>query len=164
MLRLSTRTCYTLWALLELARDSSGKPVMLRRISEKYKLPHKYLHALLSSLKTAGLVKSIRGAQGGFVLSRKPSEISLNDVIQAVEGKVNIKECVEDPEGCSRSHRCTAHQIWSKLSKTFESMLAQISLDDMVNHQDNRIPIQILQSMTSSLTIDPGNDKAPTAL
>jgi Rrf2 family protein len=152
------------WALLELARNSNGKPVMLRRIAEKYKLPQKYLHALLSSLKTAGLVRSIRGSQGGFVLSRKPSEISLYDIIQAVEGTLTIKECVEDSACCSRSHRCVAHQLWCKLSKIFEDMLTQISLDDMVNYQDNRISIQILQSTALSLTIDPENDKAPRAV
>lgn len=135
MIRLSTRGCYGLRAMLELGLHYGGKPVLMRTIAEKQDLSRKYLHALLTALKTAGLVRSIRGSSGGYVLAKPPSQIRVNDVVQVLEGSLAVTECVEDPTTCDRSSKCVAHELWGELSRSIENLLAEVTLEDLVNRQ-----------------------------
>jgi Rrf2 family cysteine metabolism transcriptional repressor len=119
--------------MLELALHYGGKPVLMRSIAEKQDLSRKYLHALLTTLKSAGLVRSIRGSSGGYVLAKPPSQIRVNDVVAVLEGSLSLTDCVEDPTTCSRSSKCATHELWGEVSQSIEKLLAEVTLEDLVN-------------------------------
>jgi Rrf2 family protein len=130
-MKLSTRTRYGLRAMVELARRSGEGPVSMEAIARSQALSRKYLHALLSTLRRAGLVKSLRGASGGFVTSRPPAELTLGEVVRALEGPLDLVRCVTDGRACSRSARCVTRGLWSELSRAMEDRLDGITLEDL---------------------------------
>lgn len=132
MLQLTTRTCYAIRALLEIAQSDGNAPVMVRRISTNQDISHKYLHALLTSLKTAGLVRSIRGARGGFLLTRAADEMGLDEIIRAVEGSIAVKECVDNPDECSNSESCAASKLFRDISQVLADKLSEVTLQDLM--------------------------------
>jgi Rrf2 family protein len=132
MMKLSTRGCYGLRALLELALNYGGKPVLMRAIAENQNISRKYLHALLTALKSAGYVRSVRGSGGGYLLAKPPAKIQVHDVLQVLEGSLSITDCVEDPDTCPRSQRCVTHELWQDLSAAVEKLLAGVTLQDLV--------------------------------
>jgi len=133
MMKLSTRGCYGLRAMLELALHYGGKPVLMRAIAENQSISRKYLHALLTSLKSAGFVRSVRGSGGGYLLAKPPSKIQVHDVLQVLEGSLSITDCVEDPQSCPRSDRCVTHELWQELSDAVQKLLANVTLQDLVS-------------------------------
>ncbi len=131
-MKLSTRGRYSTRLMLELAlRDKNG-PVLLKDISAAQEISLKYLGQLIIPLKIAGLIKSTRGSHGGYFLSRPPDEIILGDILFAVEGPLNITECIESPDICARSEKCVARDIWKKASMQFHETVNSITLGDMV--------------------------------
>jgi len=138
-MKMSTRGRYGLRAMLELARRFGESPVLMSHLAESEGLSRKYLHALLTALKSAGMVRSIRGAGGGFVLARPPSEIRINDILHAVEGPLCLVECVEDKRVCDKSNRCTARRVWQELSGVIEDLLANVTLDDLITANGARL-------------------------
>ena len=134
-MKVSTRGRYGLRAMLELARCSGESPVLMSTLAEREDISRKYLHALLTALKSAGLVRSVRGAGGGFVLSKDPAETRLSEILRAVEGPLSLVDCVADRRACDRSNRCVARGVWQDLSDAIESMLDSITLEDLVARQ-----------------------------
>lgn len=134
-MKFSRRGCYTFRALLELAQNYKKGPVMMSTISQKHDISRKYLHALLTALKTAGLVRSVRGSSGGYILARSPAEISLSDVVRVLEGSLALSDCVEDSTLCKEACRCPTRPIWEKISQTIEQMLAAVSIADLLERQ-----------------------------
>jgi Rrf2 family protein len=134
-MKLSTRGCYGLRALLVLAKNYGGGPVLMKEISEEQGLSMKYLYILLSSLKTAGLVRSVRGVGGGFVLTRAPSGITVWEAVHALEGSLAVAECVEDSEGCHHAGRCATLGLWQAINQAVARMLERISLADLLGQE-----------------------------
>ncbi len=131
-MKMTTRGRYGLRAVLELARCFGGPPVLMSQLANRERISQKYLHTLLTSLKAAGLVRTIRGAGGGFVLARPPAEIRLNEILHAVEGPLSLVDCVTHPAQCRRSGRCTARGIWQELSETIERTLSGYTLERLL--------------------------------
>jgi Rrf2 family transcriptional regulator, cysteine metabolism repressor len=131
-MKMSTRGRYGLRAMLELGRHFGERAVMMSEVARKEDLSRKYLHALLTSLRSAGLVRSVRGAGGGFILTRHPAEIRLNEVVNALEGPLSLVPCVADRRQCRKSDQCTARRVWQQLSAGVESMLSSITLEDLL--------------------------------
>jgi Rrf2 family transcriptional regulator, cysteine metabolism repressor len=131
-MKMSTRGRYGLRAMLDLARHFGERAVMMSDVAEREDLSRKYLHALLTSLRSAGLVRSVRGAGGGFVLTRHPAEIRLNEVVNALEGQLSIVPCVTDQRRCRKSEDCSARRVWQQLSHAVEDMLSSITLQDLL--------------------------------
>ena len=131
-MRISTRGRYGLRAMLELARRFGDAPVLMGTLAETEGLSRKYLHTLLTVLKSAGLVRSFRGVGGGFILARPPSEIRLDEVLHALEGPLCLVDCVVDKEVCDRSNRCTARRVWQDLIDAIENVLANVTLADLI--------------------------------
>lgn len=132
-MRMSTRGRYSLRAMLELARCYGGPPVLMSTLAERERISRKYLHALLASLRSAGLVRSVRGAGGGFRLSRSPSRIRLSEILHAAEGPLSVVECVARPAACERAPTCTARRVWEKLSIAIERAIGGITLQELVD-------------------------------
>jgi Rrf2 family cysteine metabolism transcriptional repressor len=131
-MRISTRGRYGLRAMLELARGPREAPLPMSTLAERQGLSRKYLHALLTALKSAGLVHSLRGPGGGFLLARPPVQIKLSEILQAVEGPLSLVECVTDPRACNRSKQCPARRVWQDLSSAIENVLDDVTLGDMI--------------------------------
>ena len=132
-MKLSTRGKYGLYAMIYLAQHAGEGPQSLRAIAE-LGLPAPYLEQLLGSLRRAGLVTSVRGAQGGYRLSRPAREITARHIIEAMEGPLSLSECVGEPENvCPRGSHCAARGLWAYLTDEINGLLSSITLTDMVN-------------------------------
>ena len=115
-----------------MARCFGDAPVLMRTLANRQDLSRKYLHALLTVLKSAGLVRSVRGPGGGFVLTRPPAQIRLSEVLDAVEGPLSLVDCVADRRVCGRARRCAARRVWRELSGAMKDMLDTVTLEDIV--------------------------------
>jgi len=131
-MKMSTRGRYGLRAMLELARCHGDQPVLMGTLAEREDISRKYLHTLLTGLRGAGLVRSIRGARGGFVLARHPSEIKLSAVLHALEGPLSLVDCVGDKRVCDRAGHCAARGVWQELSEALEGVLDSVTLQDLI--------------------------------
>ena len=112
----------------------SGRPdqvTMVEEISSAMRIPKSFLAKILQKLTRKGLVRSLRGVNGGFLLQRRPKEISLLDVIKVFQKEVALNKCAVDNAACSISCSCVVHPVWVDLRKMIEDRLAAISFEDM---------------------------------
>jgi Rrf2 family protein len=133
VLRITTKGRYALRAMLDLACHSGDRPVTREDIAVRQKLPATYLAQLFASLTKAGLVDSVRGPGGGYVLGRASTEITAGEIIRAVEGPVVPVVCVADPRRCERASQCSLRQLYSGLGQAIEIYLDGVSLDELCN-------------------------------
>ncbi|MBN2097519.1 MAG: Rrf2 family transcriptional regulator [Candidatus Omnitrophica bacterium] len=131
-MRLSTKGRYAARLMLELALHYGKGPMLLRDVAEREEISEKYLGQLVAPLKAAGLISSSRGAHGGYALANAPKDISLCEIVQAVEGNLALVECVHSPKICSRVNSCVTRDIWGRLSERLTEELESISLQDIV--------------------------------
>jgi Rrf2 family cysteine metabolism transcriptional repressor len=134
-MKLSTRARYGLRAMLELARIYGNGPLPVGAIAGNQNISQKYLYALLTTLRSAGLVRSVRGAEGGYALTRPPAQIKLSEIVQVLEGSLSLVDCVEDKDLCTRAEQCVMRKVWLKLSKTIEGELEHITLGDLTTQE-----------------------------
>jgi Rrf2 family protein len=137
-MKLSTRGRYGVRIMLELALHFGEGPVLLKDIAERQGISEKYLWQLINPLKSMGLIKSIRGARGGYVLAREPAEINLREILRILEGSLFLVDCVDDPAACDRSESCITREIWSETSKNISQSLESMTLGKMVERHKNR--------------------------
>jgi Rrf2 family protein len=122
--------------MVDLAMHYGQGLVLLRELAERQKLSAKYLDQLVGSLRGAGLVRTKRGVSGGFELAKPPDQIRLLEVVEAVEGPLNIVACVAHPEGCPRSGKCVTLEVWEEVAQAVRDVLAKVTLADLVERQD----------------------------
>jgi Rrf2 family protein len=134
-MRLSTRGRYGVRLMIDLALHNGNGPVMLKDISRRQGISQKYLWNLINPLKSAGLVKSTRGAHGGFTLARDPAGISVTDILQVLEGSLCLVDCVENPSACEKSTNCVARDIWCLASGNLRQTLASVTLAHLMEKQ-----------------------------
>jgi len=134
-MKISTKGRYGLRIMLDLARNDGDKPRMIGDICKEQNLSRKYAGRLIIALRKAGMITSVRGAKGGYKINRLPREISLLEILETMEGRVSIVDCVECPQKCERANDCTARNIWCDLNKKIRSELAAISLQSILNRQ-----------------------------
>ena len=137
-MQITTRSRYSARALLEMARNPRSAPLAIRTIARRQEIPGKYLESLFKQLRIAGLVRSIRGAGGGYVLARSPQEVTLWAIVTAVEEKLSVAECVHDPSACHRSSVCATRDVWDQLERTVSSMLRSVSLANLINMHNEK--------------------------
>jgi Rrf2 family transcriptional regulator, cysteine metabolism repressor len=144
MLKLSTKGRYGLRAMIDLAMayTEQPQPIMMADIAKRQELSRKYLHALLTPLKNAGLVRSTRGAKGGYFLAKPPEEITVGVILVALEGELNIVDCLEETADCPRASQCLARRIWQNLNEAILEQLDNITLKNLVCN--GTIPKEIL--------------------
>lgn len=132
-MRLSTRGHYGLKAMFDLAQHYGSGPISLKTVAERQNLSDHYLEQLMAMLRKSGLVKSMRGAQGGYVLAREPSEIKVGDVIRALEGPIAPVYCVSEknPGSCDEADHCITRTVWARVRDGLAQVLDSISLADM---------------------------------
>lgn len=131
-MKLSTRGRYGIHAMYDLAQHGGEGPQHIKAIAERQSIPEAYLEQLIAVLRKAELVKSVRGAQGGYLLSRDPIEISVGQVIRTLEGGLVLVECLED-DACDKACSCPTRVVWQKLYDGMNQIIDGISLQDMLD-------------------------------
>lgn len=131
-MRLSTRGRYGVRLMLDLALHEGEGPVLLRDIAKRQGVSEKYLWQLINPLKGAGLINSLRGAHGGYVLAKTPAEVNLRQILSVLEGSLCLVDCVENPAACERSASCITRDVWAEASKGIFKTLESMTLEKMV--------------------------------
>lgn len=140
-MKLSTKGRYGVKAMFELAINHGLAPVSIKTIAKRQNISDYYLEQLFSSLRKADLVKSIRGAQGGYVLSREPKDISASDILNVLEGPIEISDCIVDDEShsCNKADCCSTRLLWRKISDSVNNVINTTTLQDMVDDYNNMV-------------------------
>jgi len=98
-------------------------PILLKDIAKRQEISKKYLEHIIAPLKIAGLVKSIRGPHGGYILAKPPAQIKLSQIIKILEGSLAPVECIDDPECCSRAKVCSIRGVWGEIKRAMDEVL-----------------------------------------
>ncbi len=122
-------------ALLDLALHQDEGLVPLKDIARRQEVSLPYLEHLITPLIAAGLVKSTRGARGGVLLFKPPSEIKLSEVIQVLEGSIAPVDCINNPDVCHRSASCATRDVWSEMKEAMSQVLDSTTLQDLAERQ-----------------------------
>jgi Rrf2 family cysteine metabolism transcriptional repressor len=141
-MNISTRVRYGTRLMVVLAVSYGKGPILLRDIAQQEEISEKYLGQIVIPLKAAGLVASFRGAKGGYVLNKRPIQITVDDIARALEGDYNLVECVNDHSACDRINICITQDIWCTLEKNITKTLSSISLKDLAlkaHHQSRQV-------------------------
>ena len=132
-MKVSARERTSLRAMEEFARRYGQGPTALREVAEAQGLPLPYLGRIAVSLRRAGLLESVRGAHGGYMLSRTPSKISVGDILRAVEGSLVPVECVDGQDStCAQEADCASRNVWQTVTRRLEETLDNTSLADLL--------------------------------
>jgi Rrf2 family protein len=131
-MKLSTKGRYGVKAMVDLAIHYGGEPVSIKSISERQKISEYYLEQLFSSLRKANLIKSVRGAQGGYVLNKAPKDITIYDIMEVLEGPIEISSCLEKND-CKNVDCCATRLLWAKLKNSFDSVTKTTTLQDILD-------------------------------
>ena len=140
-MKLGTKTRYSTRAMLDLALnyDSGTRMVSAREIAENQEVSPKYLESLLAALRSAGLVRSARGTEGGYTLTRSPAEISLRQIYQVFEGIEGFVECTTDPEYCNRTDGCVTQEVWAQMYDACMEVLESTTLEDLARRARKKL-------------------------
>lgn len=150
-MRITTWAEYGVICALHLAKRSGEGPVSGRDVAEKERLPADYVEQILLRLRRADVIKSVRGAKGGYMLSRPAVEITIRDVIHASELETFDLHCVTNPIGhdrCSTSHNCSIRPVWMMLQKKIDYVLDSVSLSDLLHDEPTvreRVGLPVLE-------------------
>ena len=134
-MKVSTRGRYGLRVMIELAAQYGSGPVLVDGIAKNQEISGKYIHVIVSGLRSAGLVRSVRGPNGGYELTRSPSRITALDVISALEGQSAPAHCVLDASSCSRSGNCASRDVWCQVASVVDVVLSALTLEQLVKRQ-----------------------------
>lgn len=132
-MKLSTKGKYGVKALFELAMHEGAGPLSLKAIADRQGLSEHYLEQLAAPLRKAGLITSVRGAQGGYVLSRPADQITVGDVIRVLEGPVGFTDCAIEGESDPANANCPVHGVWEKVTRQIVAVIDSITLQDLVD-------------------------------
>ena len=138
-MKLSTKGRYGLRAVLDLAVNGKNEAVALSGIAERQDISISYLEQLIAKLKKAGIVNSIRGAQGGYILAKKPEDISVGDILRALEGDLNPVDCAEiigSGSSCSGADLCVTKYVWMRISDSINNTVDTMKLSELMEESE----------------------------
>ncbi|CAM2981478.1 Rrf2 family transcriptional regulator [Hathewaya histolytica] len=142
-MKLSTKGRYGVKAMVDLAiNNESREPISIKSIAERQNISEYYLEQLFGSLRKAGLIKSIRGAAGGYVLNKPPQDITVHHIMEVLEGPVEISNCLVD-DCCDNIEGCPTRLLWKKLKESIEEVTSSITLQDMVDDYNSMNTVKI---------------------
>lgn len=134
-MRISTKGRYGLRVMMELADHYGRGPMPVDAIAGNQDISGKYIHILVMGLRSAGLVRTVRGPNGGYELTKAPGSITALDVVSALEGKSIPVECVADATSCPRAGRCAARDVWCVVASAVEGVLSGLTLEQLAARQ-----------------------------
>lgn len=124
--------------MIDIALYKESGSTLLKDIASRQGISLKYLDHILSSLRKAGLIKNVRGKGGGYSLTRPAAQITLCDIIEAVEGSLSPVECVDNPKYCKKTPNCSAHDVWVKVRESIEDVLRNTSLQSLTESHEKK--------------------------
>lgn len=142
-MRLTTKGRFAVTAMIDLAQRQAKGPVTLAGISERQKISLSYLEQLFGKLRRHKIVASVRGPGGGYTLARSMGEVTVADIITAVDEPLDATQC-GGRENCADEHRCMTHDLWTNLNKRMYEYLASVSLHDLVTQQKNKATVTVV--------------------
>jgi Rrf2 family cysteine metabolism transcriptional repressor len=142
-MKISTKGRYGLRAMMDIAMHAqNGLPVFLPDIARRQDISGKYLEQIFSTLHGAGLLNTVRGRKGGYLLTQPPDKIRLKDIITVLEGPCTLVDCVADQAVCPKTGKCAARDIWTLLSNKMDELLSGFTLADLVRMQNEKVEKQ----------------------
>ena len=118
-------------AVFDIAYNSSGLPLQVKDIAKRQELPLKFLEQIFHKLKKADFIKSVRGPSGGYVLAKDPREISIGDIVRAVDEPLDLICCVSNEKSCGRTEQCPTRPIWQETSRRIKEYLDSVTIADL---------------------------------
>lgn len=131
-MKLSTRSRYGTRMMLDMAQHCNEGPVQIGDIARRQGISVKYLEQLIIPLKKANYVKSVRGPKGGHMLAKSPEQITVGEIVNLLEGGINLTDCIENPDTCNRSSSCLTRAIWQEATKAMYDKLNSMTLSEMI--------------------------------
>lgn len=143
-MKISTKGRYALRMMLDLALNSTGEYITIKSIAARQEISEKYLEQIISILNKAGYVKSIRGAQGGYRLTKDPTEYTVGSILRLTEGSISPVDCLENDELCQRNVNCVTKDVWFKVYEAIAGVVDNITLQDLVDKHNSRIVLDYM--------------------
>lgn len=131
-MKLSTRSRYGTRMMLDMAQHCNEGPVQIGDIARRQGISVKYLEQLIIPLKKANYVKSVRGPKGGHMLAKSPEQITVGEIVNLLEGGIDLTDCIENPDTCNRSSSCLTRAIWQEATKAMYDKLNSMTLSEMI--------------------------------
>lgn len=134
-MKLSTRGKYGMHAMVFLGKQAGKGPQPLKEIAQTG-VPEQYLEQLLGSLRRGGLVTTVRGAQGGYMLAREPGKITIREILDLTEGPLQFADCLDEGFSCTRSKACSSRRIWEYLDGKINTLLEEVTLGEILMQEN----------------------------
>lgn len=134
-MQLSTKARYAVRAMVELTLKDNKEPVKLKDIADSQDISLKYLEQVMFPLRVRGYVKTLKGSQGGYLMSKPPEQITILEIVECVEGSMSPVECADNPDICKRKKICAAREVWVGLKDAISTELSKITLADLAKKQ-----------------------------
>ncbi|MBC3797403.1 RrF2 family transcriptional regulator [Acetobacterium tundrae] len=131
-MKISTKGRYALRLMLDLAINNTGEYIPIKRIAERQEISEKYLEQIITQISRAGYVKSVRGSQGGYQLTKPPEEYTVGMILRLMEGELSPVACLDEPGSCERADRCVTVEVWQEIKEAIENVVNNITLADLV--------------------------------
>ena len=133
-MRLSTKGRYGLRAVVDLAVNGQAEAVSISSIAMRQNLSESYLEQLIAKLRKAGIVNSVRGAGGGYVLARRPEEITVGDILRALEGRLCVVECPDNQNDCDKYDTCVTKYVWKRINDSINNVVDTMTLKEVIQN------------------------------
>jgi len=137
-MKLTTKCRYGVRAVLEIAKNYDIRPTTRKEIAKNQKIPESFLENILIELKRAGLILSVRGARGGFLLNRTPNSITMLDIVLVLQTSIVPVDCILNPKKCSSVDDCITRPIWKKMHETQEKVLQSYTVKSLIEKQETK--------------------------
>lgn len=140
-MKLSTKGRYGVKAMVDLAINYGKSPISIKSISSRQNISEYYLEQLFSVLRKSELITSIRGSNGGYILAKAPKDITVYQILEVLEGPIEISNCLES-DGCNNIDCCATRTVWKKIKESIDSVTTSITLQDIVDDYSNILKIK----------------------
>ena len=138
-MKISTKGRYALRLMMDLAENNNGSPISLEDVAKRQDISDKYLEQIISILNKAGYVRSVRGAQGGYMLKMEPQNYTVGMILRQTEGSLAPVACIEDDEiVCDRQQQCVTSIVYKKINDAISGVVDNITLQDLVDWQNEK--------------------------
>lgn len=138
-MKISTKGRYALRLMMDLAENNNGSPISLKDVAKRQEISDKYLEQIISILNKAGYVRSVRGAQGGYMLKNPPEDYTVGMILRQTEGSLAPVACIEDDEiVCDRQQQCVTSIVYKKINDAISGVVDNITLQDLVDWQSEK--------------------------
>jgi len=157
-MKLSTKGKYGVRAVFEIARHFGKGPITIKEIAERQGISFSYLEQILHKLGKAGLIESVRGPAGGYLLARKPADLTIGDIIRVLEGPIALSHCLDpgEHEECYQADDCVARMVWAKVGAKIEEALDSISFEDLLSQQPVMRPVVLVRNRKKAVGVGRG--------